>query len=315
MKSAVFPRDSAGSVLLLLMILGMMTGEVLPASATGRLHGVVKDTDGNPLAGVIISIVSESDKDTQYTALTLDTGEYSHMGVLPGKYKVSASMEGYIPFEYAFLEIEVSASEKPVEADFTLEKMRSNGALDPLADAKKGAVLLKEGRTDEAIVILEQALQANPDIGAVHFNLGVAYQKKEMIQEARKEFQEAIRVQPDLGEAYLALGSSYLAERESDGTAIEALKKASELMPESYAAFYNLGVSYANSGKYADAESAFRKATEIHPKEPIAHYQLGLALLGQSKNDAAIQSFQKYLELNPTAADRKEVEELIQTLK
>ncbi|MGH9857283.1 MAG: tetratricopeptide repeat protein, partial [Acidobacteriota bacterium] len=119
---------------------------------------------------------------------------------------------------------------------------------------------------------------------------------------------------PDFGEAYLSLGNSYLSERKFDAPAIEALTKATELLPANYNAFYNLGVCYSNSGKYTEAEAAYRRAIVIKPNEPVAHYQLAMSLLGQSKNSEAKSEFLKYLELNPNAADRAEVEELIKTL-
>jgi tetratricopeptide (TPR) repeat protein len=95
---------------------------------------------------------------------------------------------------------------------------------------------------------------------------------------------------------------------------MEALTKASELLPDNYDAFYNLGVCYSNAGKYKEAEDAYRKAVSINPKEPVAHYQLAMALLGQSKNQEAKAEFARYLELNPNAADKKEVQELMNSL-
>jgi tetratricopeptide (TPR) repeat protein len=183
-----------------------------------------------------------------------------------------------------------------------------------IQEAKSGMAMLQEGKVDEAIGSLEKALQLDPSLSAVHYNLGAAYERKENFTKAREHFQKAIDLKGDFGEAYLALGNSYLAERKFDSPAIEALVKATELLPQNYNAFYNLGVCYANAGKYSEAESAFRKAVSISPNEPVAHYQLGMSLLGQSKNAEAKTQFQKYLELNPNAADRADVEELLKSL-
>ncbi len=174
--------------------------------------------------------------------------------------------------------------------------------------------MLTEGKVDQAIASFEKALQLDPSLASVHYNLGAAYERKENLAKAREHFQEAVKLKPDFGEAYLSIGNSYLAERKFDAPAVDALIKATELLPQNYNAFYNLGVCYSNSGKYVEAEGAYRKAVTINPNEPVAHYQLAMALLGQSKNLEAKAEFQKYLELNPNAADRQEVEELIKTL-
>jgi tetratricopeptide (TPR) repeat protein len=285
----------------------------------------VKDTDGKPIEKATITITSIGEISQTYTAHTNEKGEYIHIGVAPGMYRVSVEKEGYKPVEYASLEIRVTLSDKGTVADFKMQPVVaqiSEPQAQPqpqeespaIKEAKAGLALLGEGKLDEAITALEKALQLDPSLASVHYNLGAAYERKEDLDKARHHFQEAIRIKPDFGEAYLSIGNSYLSERKFDAAAIEALTKATELLPDNYNAFYNLGVCHANSGKYAEAEKSFRKAVEINPKEPVAHYQLAMALLGQSKNTDAKAEFQKYLELNPNAADRSEVEELIKSL-
>ena len=290
-------------------------------AAAGRVKGTVKDTYGKPLEKVLITIDSTGDVKQKFTARTNEKGEYIHIGVPLGTFRITPSLEGYRPAQYSYFDVKVSLS-NPAVADFVLQKIEAQAAraaskeeASEPSEAKRGLELLQQGNLDEGIAALQKALESNPGSAAIHYNIGVALERKKQSQEAQKHFQEAIKLDPNMGEAYLALGNSYLAEKKFDTPAIEALVKAGELMPGSYAAFYNLGVCYANIGKYAEAEQAFRKATEIDPKEPVAHYQLGLALLGQSKNAEAKTAFQKYLELNPTAADRQEVEDLLKSME
>lgn len=295
-------------------------------AAAGRLRGSVKDVDGKPLEKATITITSMGEINQVYTAHSNAKGEYIHIGVAPGMYRVAVSKEGYKPVDYAYLEVRVTLSDRGTTADFKMQpvapqsseqsKQSAQAAEESpaLKEAKAGLSFMKEGKYDEAISSFEKALQLDPSLASVHFNLGAAYERKNNLVKAREQFQEAIKLKPDFGEAYLSIGNSYLSERKFDAAAIEALTKATELLPQNYNAFYNLGVCYSNAGKYAEAEAAYRKSIQINPNEPVAHYQLAMALLGQSKNPEAKTEFQKYLELNPNAADRKEVEELIKTL-
>ncbi len=292
------------------------------AGPTGRVRGTVRGPDGKPLEKVTITFVSTGEVPQKYTATTNAKGEYIHIGISPGPYRITPSKEGYTPVEYAYIDATIGLSDKPFVADFKMAPVAAQSTMeqkaveepDQIKEAKLGVTLLNEGKVDEAIAAFNKALAIDPDLASAHYNLGIAYEKKDQPEEARKHFQETIRIKPGFGEAYQALGDSLMvAKKFQEASAI--LSKAAELMPESYAAVYNLGVSYSNSGKYAEAEGAYRKATQISPNEPIAHYQLAMSLLGQSKNAEARSEFQKYLELNPNAADKQEVLDLIKTLE
>jgi tetratricopeptide (TPR) repeat protein len=295
-------------------------------AAAGRVRGTVKDVNGKPIEKASISIVSTGEINQTYTAQTNAKGEYIHIGVSPGSYKVSVAKDGYKPVDYSYVEVRVTLSDKGTTVNFKMESTAQQPGKESeaktavpeqspaIVEARAGMTLLKEGKFDEAIASFQKALQLDPSLSTVHYNLGAAFERKENLPQAREHFQKAIELKPDFGDAYLALGNSYLSERKFDAPAIEALTKATELLPQNYNAFYNLGVCYANAGKYTEAEAAFRKAVALTPGEPIAHYQLGMALLGQSKNSEAKVEFLKYLELSPNAADRKDVEELLKSL-
>ena len=304
------------SCLVLILTAGFVFAEA------GRLHGTVKDPSGKPIDKVTLTIELQGETHHKYTAQTNSKGEFMHIGIAPGQYRVTPTKEGYTPVQYAYADIKVTVSEEPAQVTFVMQPAsqkaeQSSGPPQEAAqitEAKKGVALLNEGKVDEGIAALEKALTIDPNLASVHYNLGLAYEKKDQPEEARKHFQEAIKIKPDLGEAYLALGNSYMSAKQF-APAAEAFSKAGESMPDNYDVFYNLGASYSNSGKYAEAEQAFRKAATINPKEPVVHYQLAMALVGQSKNADAKAEFQKYLELNPNAADKQEVLEMIQSLQ
>ncbi len=50
---------------------------------------------------------------------------------------------------------------------------------------------------DEAIFRWKKALEENPDAAILHNNLAVAYEKKGLWEEARKEYELALKLAPD----------------------------------------------------------------------------------------------------------------------
>jgi Flp pilus assembly protein TadD len=303
------------SYLVLAVIASIAWGE-----PTGAIRGVVKDPDGKPIEKVTITIQSTGEKPSRYNATTNAKGEYIHIGIQSNDYRVTPSKEGYVPVEVGYVDLHIAPSDRPAQVDFKMRiaaaaaQQKKEGAAAEPSEAEKAMALIQQGKFDEAIVEFQKALTANPTNASIHFNLGVAYERKEQMTEARSQFEEATKLNPTFGEAFLALGNSYMREQKFD-QGVPSLTKASELMPANYNAAYNLGACLANIGKYAEAEAAFRKAVQVSPSEPVAHYQLGMALLGQSKNADAKAEFSKYLELKPDAADKAEVEDLLKTLQ
>jgi len=299
------------------------------ADVTGRVRGKVLDPSGNPIAKVTVKIEYQGEMTQVYTATTNDKGEYMHIGIRPGKYRLTPSKEGYKPMEFAYYDVQIHPSDKPLQVDMKMEPVpqaapQQQGAsgqqqqtpspeVTRAQDAQKAAALLSEGKVNEAVAAFEKVVEADPTNANSQYNLGLAYERRDQFEKARERYEEAIKVKPDFGAAFLAIGNSFMAQKNFTD-AITPLTKAVELLPQSYEAAYNLGACYSNSGNYAEAESAFKKAIAINPKEPVVHQQLGMALLGQSKKEEAKIEFQKYLELNPNAADKADILELIKDM-
>ena len=74
--------------------------------------------------------------------------------------------------------------------------------------------------------------------------------------------------------------------------AISEFQKATELDPQSAAAFFNLGAVYMQSHRYADAIKPLKRALELHGEFPGIHESLGYALLSQGYTTEALPQFQ-----------------------
>jgi len=68
-----------------------------------------------------------------------------------------------------------------------------------------GALLLGQGKTDEAIREFSEAVRINPAKPEFHYNLGVVLKNKRQINEALGQFNAALKLNPDYQDARHAL--------------------------------------------------------------------------------------------------------------
>src|SRR5580658_9852872 len=70
------------------------SAQVVSASDSGTIAGIVKDEAGNPMAGAVITATRLDDSTTRTTVSGID-GSYKISVVLPGMYSVMAEKEGF----------------------------------------------------------------------------------------------------------------------------------------------------------------------------------------------------------------------------
>jgi Ca-activated chloride channel family protein len=113
-----------------------------------------------------------------------------------------------------------------------------------------GNASLQKGKAEEALAHYDQAVAALPADPAVHYNRGTALAALSRYDEAIAELMRAT---------------------ESKSPSLKA------------SAFYNLGNSYFQAGRYADAIAAYKRSLGLEPGDMRAKWNLELAL--QKKQD------------------------------
>ena len=81
------------AVIAVLGLLATLCVPALFAQATGTVKGVAKDAQGNPIAGATVEW-HNTDNGRRYTLKTNKKGEYFSLGIEPGKYQVTLSIDG-----------------------------------------------------------------------------------------------------------------------------------------------------------------------------------------------------------------------------
>ncbi|KPJ65298.1 hypothetical protein AMJ44_10555 [candidate division WOR-1 bacterium DG_54_3] len=158
-------------------------------------------------------------------------------------------------------------------------------------------VVWKEGTALWSDCVLKSPNKARP-----HYNLGTAYQKKDMLDEAISEYKRALSITPHIAEAHINIGNVY-EKKDMLDEAISEYKRALVIKPRYAKAHSNLGSAYGRKGMLDEAILKFKKAITINPNYAKAHYNLGLIYDRKGVLDEAILKFKKAIAINPDYAE------------
>ncbi len=121
----------------------------------------------------------------------------------------------------------------------------------------KGRLFLREGKLDQAIPYLQNAVRQKPDNTMVLSTLGYAYYQQGRIEEARKVLQSALAMDPSASIAHYRLGL-VLNDEGDKQKALEHFQQADSLAPIMPDVEYHLGVALGEMNQMG-----------------MAHYHLG----------------------------------------
>jgi tetratricopeptide (TPR) repeat protein len=156
-------------------------------------------------------------------------------------------------------------------------------------------VPLPSPQRDEVIRFLTAAVALRPRSAAVHFNLGVEWERLEAWDDAIAAYERAIELKPDYGEAYNNLGGIYLRKGNLDrGIACE--RRGVELKPSSQH-YASLAAALARKGDLDGALTACREAVRLDPQNPIAVGNLEGLLQQAGALDKAVVVKQEAIQL------------------
>jgi tetratricopeptide (TPR) repeat protein/peroxiredoxin len=127
-----------------------------------------------------------------------------------------------------------------------------------------GLLAARQGRTDEAIGYLQEALKQNPDHLISLDNLGSAYRQQKRWDNARKTYEHALEVSPNDAEANYGLGMVF-AQNDNTAQAFDFLQRALKLRTPYPEALNNLGILYLRTRRRDEAVASFEECIRVAP--------------------------------------------------
>jgi tetratricopeptide (TPR) repeat protein len=120
-----------------------------------------------------------------------------------------------------------------------------------------------------------------------HRNLGVAFYKTGMLEEAAREFRRVLELRDQDAGAWSYLGLIF-ARRKEWAAAVEVLEQVVAQAGAAAAAFHNLGYAYERLARHQDAQRCLDEALKRGGgKDPRVHLSIGVVALRTGRLDAA----------------------------
>ncbi len=141
-------------------------------------------------------------------------------------------------------------------------------------------------------------LSKNPQCPMAHNNLGVVFERRRDLPQAKRHYQEALRLQPSLANANNNLGS-LLADQGLLDQAITHYREALRVKPNYVDAHNNYGVALGKQGKTTEAIGQYVEALRIQPDHIEARYNLAVALAQVGPAQQAIAAYEDILRRDP----------------
>jgi Flp pilus assembly protein TadD len=179
------------------------------------------------------------------------------------------------------------------------------GSLRALELFSRGQAAFDHGDAEQAVGLLLQAVEADPQFTVAHYRLGVAHVARGNRWKAAAQFRATVWLDRNMPEPHKALGDLFLGvtTRSLVEPAIEAYAKAIELRPFYADAHVGLGNARTAKGDADGALAAYEKALTFDPFNPETHVELGRMWAARGLCNAAESAYERARELDPRVPD------------
>jgi len=173
----------------------------------------------------------------------------------------------------------------------------------------KAAENHKNGKNDQAIAQLEEAIKLAPNFYLAHNALGLMYRDAGRLDDAEEHFVRAHQINSHSADPLINLSGLYLQEDKAE-RALEVSQEAVAVNGRSAPALFNLGLALYKVSRLDKAEVALNRALELAPKMFQIHLALANVYLKLKRFDNLLDQLNTYLEQNPNGEDREQVQRL-----
>lgn len=187
----------------------------------------------------------------------------------------------------------------------TISATSLNAPKDAKKAYEKGREALKKKKTADARKELEKAVGLYPKYAAAWFELGLAQEAENQVEQARTSYAKALEADAKFINPYLALALIQAKDKkwkEVVDTTDRAIKLNPFDFPQAY--FYN-SVANFNLGNTEAAEKSAREAQKLDTahRYPKVEHLLGIILADRREYGAAAEQMRNYLKFAPGAQD------------
>ena len=156
----------------------------------------------------------------------------------------------------------------------------------------------ERGEDNPAVELLEEAMRAYPEVSSFPVQLGDLHLRRQRLSAALDAYRAALGLVPDEPRLLATMAAIHM-QLGAPQQAVDLLETLVRVTPEDFRAWTNFGLVLGNLERLEDAERAFDNAIAVAPDEARLHYNLGLVRLRRGDREAARRAFQRALDLDP----------------
>lgn len=297
-------------------------------SSSGTIHGKVLLPNGG-FVSQSIRISLQTIRGIDSTIFTDNNGTFEFTRLTPGRYQVVVDADPRL-YENATESIEIVRGMRSMINIVLKEKGRvgqpkagsiSAAELDSDVPSKarkefdRASDAGKNGRPEEAITHLRNAIAVYPQYLKAHNDLGAQLLELNRLDEAEKELRLALSIDPAAFNPTLNLGIVLLKNHEIQ-SAIAVLKNATSMQSQSPAARFFYGMALMAASESEQAEKEFIAAYTLGGDQfAEVLFHLGRIYMDRGDRTVARQYLERYLREAPKASNSVEARKLIATLE
>jgi tetratricopeptide (TPR) repeat protein len=291
-------------------LFGLLIVALLATSAqaqTGRVGGLVRDEEGQPIRGAVVT-ADNSNTGNTVTASTDDRGRFSMIGLRPGTWRFIAHAPGYLA-DGGDIQVRAAAS---LNAPLTFQLRRTGPGLDgPLgnraprdlqADLAKADALFNAGQLDEAIAAYRTIMAKTPALSVINLQIAAAYRRKEDVSSALAAYTALIATDPTNEPARIGIATINL-DRGDLTAAEEALKPAVSAATPGAELLLTLAEVKVAQGNASEAANWFTKAAAADVAWGKPLYRLGQLSIAKGEKNAAAAFLTKAIAVDPISPE------------
>ena len=196
-----------------------------------------------------------------------------------------------------------------------LEEALKNHSSEPLAYISLAEIYSESDRGAQAVRVLQDAQAKFPTVNAIAFELGTVFDKQKKFAEAESAFKQVLNRDPQNATALNYLGYMLAERGERLDESVDYLKKALQIEPENGSFLDSLGWAYFKADKLDLAEENLRRAADQLKTNSVVQEHYGQVLFKLERYDEAIAAWTRALNGDLDSIDKSDVDRKIRAAK
>jgi tetratricopeptide (TPR) repeat protein len=288
------------------LLAALFAGTAL-AQPPGRVNGVVRDEDEQPVKGATVSAQNDS-FGSSFTATTDDKGRFAMIGLRAGEWIFIAQAPGYAA-NGGRMNVRAASNLNPPMvftlkrngpgAGGALEKIAAKDLQERLAEAD---ALFGQRKWDESIAAYREIMAGAPPLVFLQLQIAAAYIGKNDLERARASYEELLKADPASEKAIMGLAQ--IDVQRGDPKAAEAtLRRAAEGESPGREVLFALGDLAGSDGRQDESAEWFRKASAADPYWGKPLYRLGQLASARGDAPASTEYMRRVIAVDPSSPE------------